>query len=130
MIKFQERLTFYTFTLLLSCCFLSIFIVLFVGKLWYLPALFIIPLYVFIPYLLFGVTTQMLLNQFPKRFNVFYLLVYSVVAFVAVTCFYTLFFETSLKEVTTTPFYYAVAVGAGVIYWFWDSIFLQKPPLS
>ncbi|MBT2668831.1 UPF0715 family protein [Bacillus sp. ISL-4] len=89
---------YYFFSLFFSCISLSVVIVIFSGELsWLLPGIIVYSFYIVIPYLIFAVPLQITFNKRPRKFNVFYLLIYTVLSFVA-----------------------------AAIYWFWDSVFLQK----
>nr|WP_226639221.1 UPF0715 family protein [Priestia flexa] len=78
-----------------------------------------------IPYSLIAVPLQVLLNKWPKKFNILYLLIYCLIA--------TLFLYVSykLKGNWSTPInnhgdILAFVVSAAVIYWFWDSIIMNR----
>ncbi|PSB00063.1 UPF0715 family protein [Bacillus halotolerans] len=127
----KENLVRYGLTLALSCITYGI-IIGFYGfaysnfEPWMLITIFIIPLYAFIPYTIFAVPLQILLRKKVKKFSVQYLLIYIVVALIALFLF-SLASDPSyvLTEVKHVNFYYLSFVAAAV-YWFWDSLFIKK----
>ncbi|MGG4420142.1 UPF0715 family protein [Bacillus subtilis] len=127
----KENLVRYGLTLALSCITYGISIG-FYGfaysnfEPWMLITIFIIPLYAFIPYTIFAVPLQILLRKKVKKFSVQYLLIYIVVALIALFLF-SLASDPSyvLTEVKHVNFYYLSFVAAAV-YWFWDSVFIKN----
>ncbi|MCC2928907.1 UPF0715 family protein [Bacillus mojavensis] len=127
----KKNLAIYGLTLALSCITYGI-IIGFYGFVysnfepWMLITIFIIPLYAFIPYTIFAVPLQILLRKKVKKFSVQYLLIYIVVALIALFLF-SLASDPSyvLSEVKHVSFYYLSFVAAAV-YWFWDSVFIKN----
>ncbi|WP_155729090.1 UPF0715 family protein [Bacillus atrophaeus] len=78
------------------------------------------------PYTIFAVPLQILLRKKVKKFSVQYLLIYIVVALIALFLF-SLASDPSyvLTEVKHVSFYYLSFVAAAV-YWFWDSVFIKN----
>lgn len=125
--ELSDVIPYYFFSLFFSCIFFSVAIIIFNGEpswLGLLPVI-IYSCYVVIPYLLFAVPLQILFNKRPRKFNVFYLLIYTVLSFVAVFLFHVMLFgePTYLMK---TQLYYGLSFAAAAIYWFWDSVFLHK----
>lgn len=78
------------------------------------------------PIYIFAVPLQILLRKKVKKFSVQYLLIYIVVALIALFLF-SLASDPSyvLSEVKHVSFYYLSFVAAAV-YWFWDSVFIKN----
>ncbi|AEN90336.1 hypothetical protein BMWSH_3454 [Priestia megaterium WSH-002] len=84
-----------------------------------------ISLITIIPYSVAAVPLQIFLNKWPKKFNVLYLFAYCVVA----TLF--LYISYKLQGNWSDPIWdyrkmFIFAVGAAIIYWFWDSVIMNK----
>ncbi|MCY7903195.1 UPF0715 family protein [Bacillus inaquosorum] len=93
---------------------------------WMLITIFIIPFYAFIPYTIFAFPLQIFLRKKVKKFSVQYLLIYILVALIALFLFSLAsdpFYV--LTEVKHVNFYYLSFVAAAV-YWFWDSVFIKN----
>ncbi|NGY80308.1 UPF0715 family protein (plasmid) [Bacillus megaterium] len=78
-----------------------------------------------IPYSVAAVPLQIFLNKWPKKFNVFYLFTYCVVAILF------LYISYKLQGNWSDPIWnyrkmFIFAVGAAIIYWFWDSVIMNK----
>ncbi|WP_306481471.1 MULTISPECIES: UPF0715 family protein [Bacillus] len=121
----------YSLTLALSCITYGI-IIGFYGfaysnfEPWMLITIFIIPFYAFIPYTVFAIPLQILLRKKVKKFSVLYLLIYIIVALIALFLFSLASDPTYvLTEVQHVNFYYLSFVAAAV-YWFWDSVFIKN----
>jgi len=119
---------YYFFSLFLSCISFSVVMIVFSGELSWLRLLPVIiySFYVVIPYLLFAVPLQIIFNKHPRKFNVFYLLIYTVLSFVAVFLFNVMLFGVEPTYLVKTQLYYSLSFAAAAIYWFWDSVFLHK----
>ncbi|WP_083450853.1 UPF0715 family protein [Peribacillus butanolivorans] len=126
--ELSDVIPYYFFCLFFSCISFSVSIILFSGEIsWLRPLPVIIySFYVVIPYLLFAVPLQITCNKRPRKFNVFYLLIYTVLSFVAVILFNGILFEREPTYLVKTQLYYGLSFAAAAIYWFWDSVFLQK----
>jgi hypothetical protein len=61
-----------------------------------------------IPYSIAAVPLQVILNKWPKKFNILYLFIYCV------------------DPIRDYRKMFTFAVGAAVIYWLWDSIIMNK----
>jgi hypothetical protein len=126
--KISDVIPYYFFSLFLSCISFSVAMIVFSGELsWlrFLPVI-IYSFYAIIPYLLFAMPLQILFNKRPKKFNMLYLLIYTVLSFVAVFLFNVMLFRVEPKYLIKTQLYYSLSFVAAAIYWFWDSVFLQK----
>ncbi|MEK4536325.1 UPF0715 family protein [Peribacillus sp. FSL K6-1552] len=126
--KISDVIPCYFFSLFLSCISFSVVIIVFSGEPSWLRLLPVIiySFYVVIPYLLFAVPLQIIFNKRPRKFNVFYLLIYTVLSFVAVFLFNVMLFRVEPTYLVKTQIYYGLSFAAAAIYWFWDSVFLQK----
>ncbi|TPF12897.1 hypothetical protein CBE75_05655 [Bacillus subtilis] len=87
-------------------------------------------LYGFVVYGLFAVPLQMKLQKKARTFNVMYLLIYSVVAFIAAFLFFVINEPASIAWTLQSYFYYMLSIAAAVIYWLWDSLILYKRTAS
>ncbi|QHM08377.1 UPF0715 family protein [Bacillus subtilis] len=91
----------------------------------YIPY-FLISVLLFIFYLIFAAPVQYFLNRNPKRFNGKYLLIYIFFSFLV-----WLFFAFITDPKNTLNFLmgyeiYLFSVSFAVIFWIWDSVFLQN----
>ncbi|MFP7331407.1 UPF0715 family protein [Bacillus subtilis] len=91
----------------------------------YIPY-FLISVLLFIFYLIFAAPVQYFLNRNPKRFNAKYLLIYIFFSFLV-----WLFFAFITNPKNTLNFLmgyeiYLFSVSFAVIFWIWDSVFLQN----
>ncbi|MDH5159522.1 UPF0715 family protein [Heyndrickxia oleronia] len=123
----SEIIPYYFVSLFFSCSTLSLFIILYSGELDWLRLLPFIIYLVFaaIPYVLFAVPLQIILNKRPSKFSVLFLLYYILLSFIGVLlCCMVL--NTQPIELVNTKYYYVLSIAAAVFYWFWDSVFLQK----
>ncbi|NGY80133.1 UPF0715 family protein (plasmid) [Bacillus megaterium] len=77
-----------------------------------------------IPYSVAAVPLQIFLNKWPKKFNVFYLFTYCVVAILF------LYISYKLQGNWSDPIWnyrkMFIFAGAAIIYWFWDSVIMNK----
>ncbi|MCY9075320.1 UPF0715 family protein, partial [Bacillus inaquosorum] len=114
----KENLARYGLTLALSCITYGI-IIGFYGfaysnfEPWMLITIFIIPFYAFIPYTIFAFPLQIFLRKKVKKFSVQYLLIYILVALIALFLFSLVsdpFYV--LTEVKHVNFYYLSFVAA------------------
>ncbi|MBU2661327.1 UPF0715 family protein [Bacillus cabrialesii] len=87
-------------------------------------------LYGFMMYGLFAFPLQMMLQKKARTFNVKYLLIYSIIAFIAVFLFYVINEPASIAWKLQSYLYYMLSIAAAVIYWFWDSLILYKRTAS
>ncbi|NTU25551.1 hypothetical protein HPX95_05035 [Bacillus tequilensis] len=87
-------------------------------------------LYGFMMYGIFAFPLQMVLQKKTRTFNVMYLLIYSVVAFIVVFLFLVIDDPASIAWTLQSYFYYMLCIAAAVIYWFWDSLILYKRTAS
>ncbi|MEC1581889.1 UPF0715 family protein [Bacillus subtilis] len=91
----------------------------------YIPY-FLISIILFIFYLIFAAPVQYFLNRNPKRFNAKYLVIYIFFSFLV-----WLFFAFITDPKNTLNFLmgyeiYLFSVSFAVIFWIWDSVFLQN----
>lgn len=86
-------------------------------------AFFVFSFYYFICYVLFAIPIQILLNRTPKKHNFTYLLIYLFGAFATSALVIIVLFD-------ETPFitigYYFISIFGSLVFWFFDSILLQK----
>ncbi|MGN2619576.1 UPF0715 family protein [Bacillus stercoris] len=87
-------------------------------------------LYAFMMYGLFAVPLQMMLQKKAGTFNVMYLLIYSVIAFIAAFLLFFIGEPASIAKTLQSYIYYVLSITAAVIYWFWDSLILYKRTAS
>ncbi|MGG1228732.1 UPF0715 family protein [Bacillus halotolerans] len=91
----------------------------------YIPY-FIISVILFIFYVIFAAPVQYFVNRNPKRFNPKYLLIYIFFSFLV-----WLFFAVITDPKNTLDFLmeyevYLFSISFAVIFWIWDSVFLQN----
>ncbi|CAF1784227.1 hypothetical protein NRS6110_04043 [Bacillus subtilis] len=91
----------------------------------YIPY-FLISVILFIFYLIFAAPVQYFLNRNPKRFSLNYLLTYIFFSFLV-----WLIFAITTDPKTTIDFLmgyeiYLFSISFAVIFWIWDSVFLQN----
>ncbi|CAF1812138.1 hypothetical protein NRS6148_00991 [Bacillus subtilis] len=86
----------------------------------------IIGFYALITYLVFAVPLQVWLRRRPRKFSLNNFLIYIAVAFLAVFLFWTVDYPPNALTVLRSLNYYIMSIVAGLIYWFWDSIFLRN----
>ncbi|TDO07456.1 uncharacterized protein UPF0715 [Bacillus subtilis] len=95
----------------------------------YIPYL-LISVILFIFYLFFAAPVQYFLNRNPKRFNLKYLLIYIFFSFLV-----WLIFAVTTDPKTTIDFLmgyeiYLFSISFALIFWVWDSVFLQNKAKS
>jgi len=124
-VTFKEFLPYHALTVICSSVSYAIFLIIIEPCYRAIIAFFMISLITLIPYSVAAVPLQILLNKWPKKFNMLYLFIYCVVAI--------LFFYISykLQGNWSDPIWdyremFIFAVGAAVIYWLWDSIIMSK----
>ncbi|MFC9655457.1 UPF0715 family protein [Bacillus subtilis] len=87
----------------------------------------VLPFYFLIPYLIFALPLQYLLNKYhPRRFSVVYFLLYLILSLVAN---FLIFYSHSVPgypPVLARPEIYFYTFATAIVYWFWDSIFSQR----
>ncbi|UAW07989.1 hypothetical protein [Bacillus phage BUCT082] len=91
----------------------------------YIPY-FLISVILFIFYLIFAAPVQYFLNRNPKRFSLKYLLIYIFFSFLV-----WLIFAVTTDPKSTIDFLmgyeiYLFGISFGLIFWVWDSVFLQN----
>ncbi|MER2456422.1 UPF0715 family protein [Bacillus subtilis] len=91
----------------------------------YIPY-FLISVILFIFYLIFATPVQYFLNRNPKRFSLKYLLIYIFFSFLV-----WLIFAVTTDPKSTIDFLmgyeiYLFGISFGLIFWVWDSVFLQN----
>ncbi|MFD6210017.1 UPF0715 family protein [Peribacillus sp. NPDC060253] len=125
--KVSDVIPYYFLCLVSSCLSLSTVMVIFIGDpSWGLPGIIIFSFYLVIPYLLFAVPVQVHFNKHPKKFSFIYFCLYIFFSLLAVFIFsWVLNFDISM-DVLTTMNYYVLGLSAAIIFWLWDSVFLQK----
>ncbi|MGN7481582.1 UPF0715 family protein [Priestia megaterium] len=122
---FKELLPYHALTVISSSVSYSIFLIIIEPSYRAVIAFFMISLITIIAYSVAAVPLQLFLNKWPKKFSILYLFTYCVVA--------TLFLYTSykLQGNWSDPIWnyrkmLIFAVGIAIIYWFWDSIIMNK----
>lgn len=86
----------------------------------------IIGVYALITYLVFAVPLQVWLRRRPRKFSLNNFLIYIAVAFLAVFLCWTVDYPPNALTVFRSLNYYIMSIVTGLIYWFWDSIFLRN----
>ncbi|MEY9868916.1 hypothetical protein ABIE66_004295 [Peribacillus sp. B2I2] len=125
--ELSDVIPYYFFSLVSSCLSLStVLVIISEGSNWGLPGIIVFSFYVVIPYLFFAVPVQVLFNKYPNKFNLVYLCLYVFFSLVAVFIYSSVLNVDFSMEVLTTKVYYAMSLSAALIFWFWDSVFLQK----
>jgi len=124
-VTFKELLPYHALTVISSSISYSIFLIIIEPSYRAVIAFFIISLITIIPYSIAAVPLQIFLNKWPKKFNILYLFAYCVVANLF------LYISYRLQGNWSDPIWdyrkmFIFAVGAAVIYWFWDSIVMNK----
>jgi len=124
-LKIKDFLPYYFLTVICSSISYAIFIVIIDPGYRAIIAFIVIPFVVLIPYLIAGVPIQIFLNKRPKKFNILYLLIYLVVAIAFLYLSYK--FQGDISDpIMDYNTMFIWAIGASVIYWFWDSVIMQK----
>ncbi|MBZ5752243.1 UPF0715 family protein [Metabacillus sp. DBTR6] len=77
----------------------------------------------FFIYLVIGLPIQFKLNQKPKKFNIIYLIIYGFWSAI-VTAIFTKFYGYENPFASST--FYIMTTSSTVIFWIFDSIFLQS----
>lgn len=95
----------------------------------YIPY-FLISVILFIFYVIFAAPVQYFVNRNPKRFNPKYLLIYIFFSFLV-----WLFFAVITDPKNTLDFLmeyevYLFSISFAVIFWIWDSVFLQNEKMA
>ncbi|WP_430179820.1 UPF0715 family protein [Peribacillus simplex] len=122
--KLSDVIPYYFFSLVLSSLSLSTMMV--IEGSWGWLAIIVFSFYVVIPYLLFAVPVQVVFNKHPKKFSLIYFCLYIFFSLLGVFIYSSVLNFDFSMEVLTTKNYYAISLSAALIFWFWDSIFLQK----
>ena len=122
---FKELLPYHALTVISSSVSYSIFLTIIEPSYRAVIAFSVISLITIIPYSVAAVPLQIFLNKWPKKFNIFYLFIYCVVAILF------LYISYKLQGNWSNPIWdyrkmFIFAVGAATIYWFWDSVIMNK----
>ena len=122
---FKELLPYHALTVISSSVSYSIFLTIIEPSYRAVIAFFMISLITIIPYSVAAVPLQIFLNKWPKKFNILYLFTYCVVAILF------LYISYKLQGNWSDPIWdyhkmFIFAVGAAIIYWFWDSVIMSK----
>ncbi|UYP05990.1 UPF0715 family protein [Priestia megaterium] len=123
--KFKELLPYHALTVISSSVSYSILLIIIEPSYRAVIAFFMISLITIIPYSVAAVLLQIFLNKWPKKFNILYLFTYCVVAILF------LYISYKLQGNWSHPIWdyremFILAVGAAIIYWFWDSVIMNK----
>ncbi|MFP3669071.1 UPF0715 family protein [Priestia sp. SIMBA_032] len=123
--KFKELLPYHALTVISSSVSYSILLIIIKPSYRAVIAFFMISLITIIPYSVAAVPLQIFLNKWPKKFNILYLFTYCVVAILF------LYISYKLQGNWSHPIWdyremFILAVGAAIIYWFWDSVIMNK----
>jgi len=124
-VTFKELLPYHALTVISSSVSYSIFLTIIEPSYRAVIAFSVISLITIIPYSVAAVPLQIFLNKWPKKFNIFYLFIYCVVAILF------LYISYKLQGNWSNPIWdyrkmFIFAVGAATIYWFWDSVIMNK----
>jgi Uncharacterised protein family (UPF0715) len=124
-VKFKELLPYHALTVISSSVSYSILLIIIEPSYRAVIAFFMISLITIIPYSVAAVPLQIFLNKWPKKFNILYLFTYCVVAILF------LYISYKLQGNWSHPIWdyremFILAVGAAIIYWFWDSVIMNK----
>ena len=122
---FKELLPYHALTVISSSVSYSLFLIIIEPSYRAVVAFFMISLITVIPYSIAAVPLQIFLNKWPKKFNILYLFTYCVVAILF------LYISYKLQGNWSHPIWdyremFILAVGAAIIYWFWDSVIMNK----
>ena len=122
---FKELLPYHALTVISSSVSYSILLIIIEPSYRAVIAFFMILLITIIPYSVAAVPLQIFLNKWPKKFNILYLFTYCVVAILF------LYISYKLQGNWSHPIWdyremFILAVGAAIIYWFWDSVIMNK----
>ncbi|WP_445670497.1 UPF0715 family protein [Peribacillus sp. FSL K6-1552] len=79
--------------------------------------------YAFILYLIFASPLQFFLNKNPKKFNILFLIIYLLFSFLLI--FILFLFTNNDTGPLFISNYYIVSATTGIVFWVFDSIFLQ-----
>ncbi|MDQ0272809.1 UPF0715 family protein [Cytobacillus purgationiresistens] len=93
---------------------------------WGMAGVVFYSLFGMIPFLIFAVPIQVILNKKPKKFNFLYLIVYLFFALIGIIILYLFYNDSFNVEILREAYYYKLIISAAVIFWLWDSVFLQK----
>ncbi|SDE46178.1 Uncharacterised protein family (UPF0715) [Priestia aryabhattai B8W22] len=123
--KFKELLPYHALTVISSSVSYSILLIIIEPSYRAVIAFFMISLITIIPYSVAAVPLQIFLNKWPKKFNILYLFTYCVLAILF------LYISYKLQGNWSHPIWdyremFILAVGAAIIYWFWDSVIMNK----
>ncbi|MED3887848.1 UPF0715 family protein [Priestia sp. FSL R5-0597] len=122
---FKELLPYHALTVISSSVSYSIFLIIIEPSYRAVIAFFMISLITIIPYSVAAVPLQLFLNKWPKKFSILYLCTYSVVAILFLYISYKLQGNWS-NPIGDYRKMFVFALGAAIIYWFWDSIIMNK----
>ena len=122
---FKEFLPYHALTVISSSVSYAVFLIIIEPIYRAVIAFFMISLITIIPYSVVAVPLQLVLNKCPKKFSILYLCIYSVAAILF------LYISYKLQGNWSDPIWdyrkmFIFALGAAVIYWFWDSIIMNK----
>ncbi|MEK1832348.1 UPF0715 family protein [Priestia megaterium] len=122
---FKELLPYHALTVISSSISYFIFLIIIDPNYRAVIAFSMIPLIAIIPYSVAAVPLQLFLNKWPKKFSILYLCTYSVVAILFLYISYN--FQGNWSDpIWNYRKMLIFAVGAAIIYWFWDSIIMNK----
>lgn len=122
---FKELLPYHALTVISSSVSYSIFLIIIEPSYRAVIAFFMISLITIIPYSVAAVPLQIFLNKWPKKFNILYLFIYCVVAILFLYISYK--FQGNWSDpIWNYRKMFISAVGAAIIYWFWDSVIMNK----
>ncbi|NPC94484.1 hypothetical protein HOO54_20205 [Bacillus sp. WMMC1349] len=87
----------------------------------------VISTFMLVGYVLFATPVQIFVNRKPKKFSRWHLVTYFIVSFAV--CATLLVLLNSYRWYNLTePMLYIFSFVLAFIYWFWDSVFLQRKP--
>ncbi|MFJ9292055.1 UPF0715 family protein [Bacillus halotolerans] len=95
----------------------------------YIPY-FLISVILFIFYVIFAAPVQYFVNRNPKRFNPKYLLIYIFFSFLVWLCFSVITDPKNTLDFLMEYEVYLFSISFAVIFWIWDSVFLQNEKMA
>ncbi|MDA7025357.1 UPF0715 family protein [Bacillus sp. CLL-7-23] len=85
----------------------------------------VISMFMLVGYVLFATPVQIFVNRKPKKFSRWHLVTYFIVSFAVCTTLLVLL-DSYKWYILTVPMLYIISFVLAFIYWFWDSVFLQR----
>ncbi|MDA1476719.1 UPF0715 family protein [Bacillus changyiensis] len=86
---------------------------------------YVISMFMLVGYVLFATPVQIFVNRKPKKFSRWHLVTYFIISFAVCTTLLVLL-DSYRWYILTVPMLYIFSFVLAFIYWFWDSVFLQR----